>query len=133
MDLGDSRAIICGDGTGITRKKINIFAFEFKCHIPGKKYKIDLVGNIQVLFSQVPFLKHLIPLLFQFKKTIIAYQKLVFQFHGTHNQNVLVVLEVSHKHSNYICLRETKQDILLDDKDSSITKQRTDIWLQLRK
>jgi hypothetical protein len=45
--------------------------------------------------NQVPFLKHLIPLLFQFKKTIIAYQKLVFQFHGTHNQNVLVVLEVS--------------------------------------
>ena len=56
---------------------------------------MSAVGNIQVLFSQVPFLKHLIPLLFQFKKTIIAYQKLVFQFHGTHNQNVLVVLEVS--------------------------------------
>ena len=37
------------------------------------------------------------------------------------------------KQSNYVCLRETKQDILLDDTDSSITKQRTDRWLQLKK
>jgi hypothetical protein len=33
MDLGDSRAIISGDGTGITREKINTVAFEFKCPI----------------------------------------------------------------------------------------------------
>jgi hypothetical protein len=32
-----------------------------------------------------------------------------------------------------ILLRETKQYILLYDTDSSITKQRTDRWLQLRK
>lgn len=39
MDLGDFRAIISGDGTGITREKITTVASEFKCAIPGKKYK----------------------------------------------------------------------------------------------
>jgi hypothetical protein len=29
MDLGDSRAIISGDGTGMTREKNNTVAFEF--------------------------------------------------------------------------------------------------------
>lgn len=37
MDLGDSRTIISGDGTGITKKKINTVAFELKYPIPGKK------------------------------------------------------------------------------------------------
>jgi hypothetical protein len=44
--------------------------------------------------------------------------------------NTTILLD---KQSNCVCLRETKQCILLDDTDSSITKRRTDRWLQLRK
>ena len=51
MDLGDSRAIISGDGTGITREKINTVAFEFKCPIPGKKYKTDLHYSLPVRYT----------------------------------------------------------------------------------
>jgi hypothetical protein len=53
---------------------------------------MSAVENIQVLFSQVTFLKHLIPLLFHNQKKIVAFHQ-----------------------------------------DSSIAKQRTDRWLQLRK
>ena len=49
MDLGDSRAI--GGGAGITREKINTVAFEFKCPIPGKKYKTDLHYSLPVRYT----------------------------------------------------------------------------------
>ena len=51
MDLGDSRANISGDGTGITRENINTVAFELKCPIPGKKYKTDLHYSLPVLYT----------------------------------------------------------------------------------
>jgi hypothetical protein len=51
MDLGESRAIISGDGTGITREIVNTVAFEFKCPIPGKTYKTDLHYSLPVRYT----------------------------------------------------------------------------------
>ena len=51
MDLGDSRANISGDGTGITRENINTVVFEFKCPIPGKKYKTYLHYSLPVRYT----------------------------------------------------------------------------------
>jgi hypothetical protein len=51
MDLGDSRAIISGDGTGIARENINTVAFEFKCPIPVKEYKTDLHYSLPVRYT----------------------------------------------------------------------------------
>ena len=51
MDLGDSRAIISGDGTGITRENINTVAFEFTCPIPGRKYITDLHNSLPFRYT----------------------------------------------------------------------------------
>ncbi|CAG2219838.1 unnamed protein product [Mytilus edulis] len=50
LPFGDTQAVISGDGTGVNTNN-DVVAFEFKCPMPGKKYKTDALYEIPVYYT----------------------------------------------------------------------------------
>lgn len=50
LPFGDTRAVINADGTGVNTNN-DVVAFEFKCPMPGKKYKTDALYEIPVYYT----------------------------------------------------------------------------------
>ncbi|CAG2204526.1 unnamed protein product [Mytilus edulis] len=51
IPIGDSYAIISGDGSGTTASNVNEMAFEIKCPVPGKKRTTDVHYKIPVYYT----------------------------------------------------------------------------------
>lgn len=51
INIGNSMAVISGDGTGISEKEDSVVAFEFKCPVPGKTITTDIQYKIPTHYT----------------------------------------------------------------------------------
>ncbi|CAC5401718.1 unnamed protein product [Mytilus coruscus] len=51
INIGNSMAVISGDGTGISEEEDSVVAFEFKCPVPGKTYTTDIQYKIPTHYT----------------------------------------------------------------------------------